>query len=125
MSFSIRCQAGAHGVLGKRGLRASCSFSSAWTEAVQGQISLSDASRQLKTLELSVACGRHNLNLSTSLSSMDKVEPRRLEETLPVGYEWGTSILQPARAKAHFLMMPRVSVCLEMYLCLLFSMEPG
>ncbi|XP_031416008.1 uncharacterized protein LOC116218434 isoform X3 [Clupea harengus] len=70
-------KAGAHGVLGKRGLRASCSFSSAWTEAVQGQISLSDASRQLKTLELSVACGRHNLNLSTSLSSTDKQLKKR------------------------------------------------
>ncbi|KAL2097205.1 hypothetical protein ACEWY4_006412 [Coilia grayii] len=64
-------KAWAYGVLGKRGLRASCSLSSAWTESAQAQIVLSD-SRQLKTLELSAACGRHNLSVSTSLSSMDK-----------------------------------------------------
>ncbi|XP_063076045.1 uncharacterized protein LOC134466078 [Engraulis encrasicolus] len=69
-------KAWAYGVLGKRGLKAACSLSSAWTEAAQGQIALSDA-RQLKTLELSAACGRHNLSISTSLSLMDKQLKRR------------------------------------------------
>ncbi|KAG5286655.1 hypothetical protein AALO_G00017330 [Alosa alosa] len=69
-------KAGAHGVLGKRGLRASCSFSSVWTEAVQGQIALSDG-RQLKTLDLGAVCGHHNLSLTTSLSLIDKQLKKR------------------------------------------------
>ncbi|XP_028831417.1 uncharacterized protein LOC114787739 [Denticeps clupeoides] len=65
------------GSAGKRGLRASGSFSTAWTPVLQGALSLENG-KQLKTLELVGSLNKHNINLSTSVSMQDKKLKKRL-----------------------------------------------
>ncbi|KAG7456895.1 hypothetical protein MATL_G00240760 [Megalops atlanticus] len=65
------------GLVGKRGLKASSSLSSAWTPSLRGDLSLEN-SRHRKALQLAASFGKQNLSLSTALSSTDKKLRKRL-----------------------------------------------
>uniref|UniRef100_A0A9J7Z687 Si:dkeyp-106c3.1 n=1 Tax=Cyprinus carpio carpio TaxID=630221 RepID=A0A9J7Z687_CYPCA len=68
---------GGWNMLGKRGVKASCSISTAWTPALHGQISVVNG-KQVKTLEISAGYGKQDLNISAVLSTLDKKLKKRL-----------------------------------------------
>ncbi|XP_016386351.1 uncharacterized protein LOC107722497 [Sinocyclocheilus rhinocerous] len=68
---------GGWNMLGKRGIKASCSISTAWTPALHGQISVVSG-KQVKTLEISAGYGKQDLNISAVLSTLDKKLKKRL-----------------------------------------------
>ncbi|XP_073779106.1 uncharacterized protein si:dkeyp-106c3.1 isoform X4 [Danio rerio] len=68
---------GGWSVLGKRGVKASYSISTAWTPALHGQISVGNG-KQVKTLEMSAGYGKQDLNISAVLSTLDKKLKKRL-----------------------------------------------
>ncbi|XP_019901155.3 uncharacterized protein LOC105030387 isoform X2 [Esox lucius] len=65
------------GVMGKRGLKASCALSSAWSPALRGDLSLEDT-KQGRTLQLTSGYGQHNLSLWAELTTVDKKLMRRM-----------------------------------------------
>ncbi|XP_043117620.1 uncharacterized protein LOC122360826 [Puntigrus tetrazona] len=68
---------GGWNMLGKRGVKASYSISSAWTPALHGQIYIING-KQVKTLEISAGYGKQDLNISAVLSTLDKKLKKRL-----------------------------------------------
>ncbi|KAJ8356852.1 hypothetical protein SKAU_G00196460 [Synaphobranchus kaupii] len=70
-------KASGRGVVGKRGLKVSSSLSSAWTSALQGDISVEN-SRHQKALQLVASYGKQNISLSSTLSTTDKKLRKRL-----------------------------------------------
>uniref|UniRef100_UPI003AABB2CD uncharacterized protein n=1 Tax=Centroberyx gerrardi TaxID=166262 RepID=UPI003AABB2CD len=64
-------KAGGWGVVGKRGVKASCSFSSLWSPPLRGDVSL-EASKYSHTLQMASSYGKHNLSLAAALKSTDK-----------------------------------------------------
>ncbi|XP_056320730.1 uncharacterized protein LOC130234526 [Danio aesculapii] len=68
---------GGWSVLGKRGVKASYSISTAWTPALHGQISVGNG-KQVKTLDMSAGYGKQDLNISAVLSTLDKKLKKRL-----------------------------------------------
>lgn len=68
----VSFQVGGWSMLGKRGVKASYSISTAWTPALHGQISVGNG-KQVKTLEISAGYGKQDLNISAVLSTLDKV----------------------------------------------------
>ncbi|ROJ13809.1 hypothetical protein DPX16_19684 [Anabarilius grahami] len=68
---------GGWSMLGKRGVKASYSISTAWTPALHGQISVGNG-KQVKTLEISAGYGKQDLNISAVLSTLDKKLKKRL-----------------------------------------------
>ncbi|XP_073705892.1 uncharacterized protein [Garra rufa] len=68
---------GGWNLLGKRGIKASYSISTAWTPALHGQISVVNG-KQVKTLEISSGYGKQDLNISAVLSTLDKKLKKRL-----------------------------------------------
>ncbi|XP_029929860.1 uncharacterized protein LOC115374855 [Myripristis murdjan] len=70
-------KAGGWGVVGKRGVKASCSLSSLWTSPLRGDVSL-EASKYSHTLQMASSYGKHNLSLAAALKSTDKSLKKRL-----------------------------------------------
>ncbi|XP_051722649.1 uncharacterized protein LOC127497907 isoform X1 [Ctenopharyngodon idella] len=68
---------GGWSMLGKRGVKASYSISTAWTPALHGQISVGNG-KQVKTLDISAGYGKQDLNISAVLSTLDKKLKKRL-----------------------------------------------
>ncbi|KAF4116813.1 hypothetical protein G5714_001366 [Onychostoma macrolepis] len=68
---------GGWNMLGKRGVKASYSISTAWTPALHGQIYIING-KQVKTLEISAGYGKQDLNISAVLSTLDKKLKKRL-----------------------------------------------
>ncbi|XP_065125287.1 uncharacterized protein [Paramisgurnus dabryanus] len=64
-------------LLGKRGVKGSYSISTAWTPVQHGEISLSNG-KNMKTLEISGGCGKHDFNISAVFSTLDKKLKKRL-----------------------------------------------
>ncbi|XP_029970977.1 uncharacterized protein LOC115405520 [Salarias fasciatus] len=64
-------QAGGWGVVGKRSVKASCSFSSLWTPPLRGDVSL-ETSKFSHTLQMASTYGQHNVSLAAALSAIDK-----------------------------------------------------
>uniref|UniRef100_UPI0037E98E19 uncharacterized protein n=1 Tax=Semicossyphus pulcher TaxID=241346 RepID=UPI0037E98E19 len=64
-------QAGGWGLVGKRSVKASGSFSSMWTPPIRGEVSL-EASKLSHTLQMSSTYGRHNVSLTAALNTADK-----------------------------------------------------
>ncbi|KAM3605075.1 uncharacterized protein V6R79_020226 [Siganus canaliculatus] len=64
-------QAEGWGVVGKRSMKASASFSSLWTPPVTGDVSV-EASRSSHTLQMVSTYGKHNVSLAAALSAADK-----------------------------------------------------
>ncbi|KAJ8011260.1 hypothetical protein DPEC_G00056310 [Dallia pectoralis] len=59
------------GMLGKRGLKVSCSLTSIWTPALRGDLSLENT-QQGRSLQLTSGFGQHNLSLTAGLTTLDK-----------------------------------------------------
>ncbi|KAG7277414.1 hypothetical protein CRUP_033369 [Coryphaenoides rupestris] len=74
-------KAGGWGVVGKHGVKTSWTFSSVWTLALRGQLSL-EGSRDHRGLQLVSSYGRQNLSLSVAFTTLDKVR-RRVLVVLP------------------------------------------
>lgn len=64
-------------MVGKYGVKTSWTFSSAWTLALRGQLSL-EGSRDHRSLQLVSSYGRQNLSLSAAYTTLDKVRRRVL-----------------------------------------------
>ncbi|XP_039517178.1 uncharacterized protein LOC120471430 [Pimephales promelas] len=77
---------GGWSMLGKRGVNASYSISTAWTPALHGEISVGNG-KQVKTLEISAGYGKQDLNISAVLSTLDKkLKKRLLMTTMTLSY---------------------------------------
>lgn len=66
-------QVGGYILTGKRKVNASCSISTAWMPPLRGEITLGNG-KESKTLDMSTSYGKQNLNISTSLHIVDKVQ---------------------------------------------------
>lgn len=59
-------------MVGSRGVRASGSFSSLWTQPLKGNISL-EVSKSSHSLEMSTTYGKQNVSFAAVLNTSDKV----------------------------------------------------
>ncbi|XP_046882872.1 uncharacterized protein LOC124472205 [Hypomesus transpacificus] len=66
-------KAGGWGMMGKQGLKASCSLSSLWSPGLRGDLSL-ETTKHSHTLQMASTYGKHNLTLTAALNTLDKVE---------------------------------------------------
>lgn len=69
---SVTLQAGAWGVVGKRGLKASASFNTLWTPPVGGDVSL-ESSRSSQTVHASATCDKHNASVTAAFRNVAEV----------------------------------------------------
>lgn len=83
VSVMVSLKVGGWNMLGKRGVKASYSISTAWTPALHGQIYIING-KQVKTLEISAGYGKQDLNISAVLSTLDKVPENELSAAFAV-----------------------------------------
>ena len=62
-------------MMGKQGLKASCSLSSLWSPGLRGDLSL-ETTKHSHTLQMASTYGKHNLTLTAALNTLDKVGGR-------------------------------------------------
>ncbi|KAI9999784.1 hypothetical protein NQD34_011627, partial [Periophthalmus magnuspinnatus] len=100
-------QSGGWVLVGKRSVRASCSWESVWTPPLSGGLSL-ETSKLSHNLEMNCSYGRHNASVMAGLTSADKVQTTDSDPSTTATHK-KTFVLflhrQPFQVFAHSLLL--------------------